>query len=88
MRKFPLIFTRFVFEGFSPNRNVFCPMASNKGMHASTESAGPAATTNNFAAAAASGLPNTGAETKLCPRFVCSAASLSASAPLIVLADT
>src|SRR5258708_17615923 len=41
----------------------------------------------SFPASAASGRPNTGAETKCCPAFVCSAASRSASPTLIVLRE-
>ena len=63
IRKLPLIFTRLAALGSSPSTKVRCPTASKIGVIASMAAGAPAATTNSLAAAAASGLPNTGALT-------------------------
>ncbi len=70
--------------GSSDTMNVRWPIASNAGDNASIVAGSPAATTNSLAACAASGLPNTGAETNFWPASACAAANRSASATLIV----
>ena len=74
--------------GFSPIRSTFAPIAPNSGASRSSASAGPAAITDSFPAAATSGRPSTCADTKPCPAPACAAASRSVSATLTVLHDT
>ncbi len=88
IRKLPLSFTRFAVFGSSDTTNVRWPMASNTGDNASIVAGSPAATTNSLAACAASGLPNTGAATNFWPASACAAVKRSASATLMVEADT
>src|SRR5271165_2792175 len=88
MAKFPHSLTRLAADGRSPTWNTRWPIASNRGRARSTSAASPPATTNSLAAAAASGLPNTGAEMKRRPRLACRAATSSAVATAIVLIET
>jgi hypothetical protein len=86
--KLPQSFTALACHGSRPATKVCRPIASNTGEHRSIVSPSPAATTSSFFAAAASGRPNTGALAYFWPRAACSAASLRASAVLIVLHPT
>ena len=61
IRKLPLSFTRLAVCGRSDTTKVRCPIASNSGDNGCSTCGSPAVTTKSFAAAAASGLPNTGA---------------------------
>jgi hypothetical protein len=60
-RKLPLSFTRLAACGCSDTTKVRWPIAPNSGTNGARTFGAPAATTKSFAAAAASGLPNTGA---------------------------
>ena len=68
--------------------NVRSPIAANSGSHFFTALGSPATTTNSFAASAACGRPNTGADTYPCLRSRCSSAISCESATLIVLIET
>ena len=86
--KFPHSLTRLADDGRSPTSNTRWPTASNIGRARAISAASPAATTNSFAAAAASGRPNTQAEMKRWPWLAWRAAAASAAATEIVLIET
>ncbi len=84
----PLSFTRLAADGVFETTEVIRPIASSRGAAALTASSDPAATIANWPAAATSGRPNTGAETKQLPASRWELASRSASATLMVLHET
>ena len=86
--KLPASFTRLASEGCRPSTKVRCPIASSSGRARSMASSGPAATMKSFAAAAASGRPNTGAERSTCPASACTFASRSTVSGASVLIET
>ena len=86
--KFPLSLVTLAITGSSPTVNVFWPMTSNSGRQRSIAGRGPAATMNSLAASAASGRPNTGAETMVWPCSRCLSVRLRDSAALMVLMET
>src|SRR5258706_2366557 len=87
IKKFPVSFTTFALDCWSPMTSNFCPMASHTGLKRSIVAFGPAATTASFPASAASGRPNTAAAMYSCPAPACSTAKRSLSATLMVLSE-